>query len=205
MKELYKLIEGKTAILSTKQHSAVSDIIAAWTEPDKAKDVSHSAILRPDLQVTEARGDIKNPGVVNTPFADIIGNKALQYLYISIPKNQPDPVDVILWCNERVGRDYDFLNLGIIQFPARFYRKLPDWVIKLLPFQNKTTNAEKKYICSELANHFVRSLIKGCRYIFSRRNISDYTPADMLDLQIAHKELFDNYYCEPQNNILYKI
>lgn len=205
MKELYKLIDGKTAILSTKQHSAVSDIIAVWTEPDKAKDVSHSAILRPDLLVTEARGDIKNPQVVNTPFAYIIGNKALQYLYISIPKNQPDPVETILWCNERVGRDYDFLNLGIIQFPARFYRWLPDAVIKILPFQNKTAKAEKKYICSELANHFVRSLIKGCRYIFSRRNISDYTPSDMLDLQIAHTELFDNYYCEPQNNILNKI
>lgn len=205
MKELYELINGKTAILSTKQHSVISDVIGAWTEPDKARDVSHSAILRPDLQVTEARGDIKNPSVVNTPFADIIGNKALQYLYISIPKNQPDPIEVILWCNERVGRDYDFLNLGLIQFPARFYRWLPDAVIKLLPFQNKTKQAEKKYICSELANHFVRSLIKGCYYIFSRRNISDYTPADMLDLQIAHPELFDNYYCEPKNNILVKI
>ena len=205
MKELYELINGKTAILSTKQHTVISDVIGTWTEPDKAKDVSHSAILRPDLQVTEARGDIKNPRVVNTPFADIIGNKALQYLYISIPKNQPEPVETILWCNERVGRDYDFLNLGVIQFPARFYRWLPDAVIKLLPFQNKTKQAEKKYICSELANHFVRSLIKGCRYIFGRRNISDYTPADMLDLQISHPELFDNYYCEPQNNILVKI
>ena len=146
MKENYRLVDGKTAILSTKQKTTISNIIAVWTEPKKVKDVSHSAILRPDLLVTEARGDIKNPRVVNTPFADIIGNKALQYLYISIPKNQPEPVETILWCNERVGRDYDFLNLGIIQFPARFYRWLPDAVIKLLPFQKKTKQAEKKYI-----------------------------------------------------------
>jgi len=205
MNELYRLVDGKTAILSTKQKTTISNIIAVWTEPKKVKDVSHSAILRHDFIVTEARGDIKNPMVVNTPFVHIIENKKLEYLYISIPKNQPDPIEVILWCDERVGRDYDFLNLGLIQFPARFYRWLPDAVIKLLPFQNKTKQAEKKYICSELANHFVRSLIKGCRYIFGRRNISDYTPADMLDLQIAHPELFDNYYCEPQNNILVKI
>ena len=205
MKELYELIDGKTAILSTKQHSAISDVIAVWTEPDKAKDVSHSAILRHDLQVTEARGDIKNPRVVNTPFDDIIGNLDLQYIYISIPKNQPEPVSVILWCNDRVGRDYDFLNLGLIQFPARFYRWMPDWAIKLLPFQNKTSQAEKKYICSELANHFVRDVLPFCWHIFSRRNISDYTPADMLDLQIANIDLFDNYYCEPSNNILHKI
>jgi hypothetical protein len=205
MKELYELIDGKTAILSTKQHSAISDVITVCTEPDKAKDVSHSAILRPDLQVTEARGDIKNPRVVNTPFADIIGNPDLQYLYISIPKNQPDQIDTIIWCNRRIGRDYDFFNLGLIQLPAIFYRWMPDWAIKLLPFQNKTSQAEKKYICSELANHFVRSLIKECSYIFSRRNISDYTPADMLDLQISNTDIFDNYYCEPSNNILYKI
>ena len=205
MKELYELIDGKTAILSTKQHSAISYVIAVWTEPDKAKDVSHSAILRPDLQVTEARGDIKNPRVVNTPFAEIIGNPDMQYLYISIPKSQLDPVEVIIWCNERVGRDYDFLNLGLIQFPARFYRKLPDRIIKLLPFQNTIKQAEKRYICSELANHFVRSLIKECRYLFSSRNISDYTPADMLDLLIANTDLFDTYYCEPKNNILVKI
>jgi hypothetical protein len=205
MKELYELIDGKTAILSTKKRSFVSNFIAAWTEPDKAKDVSHSAILRPDLLVTEARGDLKPPKVVNTAFAEIISDKDLQYIYISIPKSQPDQIEAILWCNGRVGRDYDFLNLGLIQFPARFYRKLPDWAIKLLPFQNKTKQAEKRYICSELANHFVRSLIKGCSYIFSRRNISDYTPADMLDLQIVNADLFDNYYCEPSNNILHKI
>jgi len=198
MKELYELIGGKTAILSTKKHSAVSDIIATWTEPDKAKDVSHSAILRPDLQVTEARGDIKNPRVVNTPFADIVNDKDLQYMYISIPRDQPDPVDTILWCNYRIGRHYDFADLGLIQFP----KWIPSW---LNPFQQKTKQAEKRYICSELANHCVRSLFDGCARIFSRKPISYYSPADNLDLFIANPELFDNYYCEPQNNILYKI
>ena len=198
MKQLYQLIDGKTAILSTKKHSAVSDIIAVWTEADKAKDVSHSAILRADLLVTEARGDIKNPSVVNTPFADIIGDSDLQYMYISIPKRQPDPIDVMLWCNYRVGRPYDFANLGLIQFP-----KWISWAIN--PFQQKTKQAEKRYICSELANHCVRSLFEGCARIFSRKPIAYYSPANMLDLQIGNPELFDNYYCEPQNNILYKI
>lgn len=197
MTEIYELIDGKTAILSTKKRSLVSNIIAAWTEPDKAKDVSHTAILRADLYVTEARGDIKNPRVVNTPFADIIGDKDLQYMYISIPKEQPNQIDAILWCNERVGRPYDFANLGLIQFFGRWF----SWS----PFQRRIKKAEKRYICSEFGNHFVRSLIASCKRTFSRKPISDYTPADMLNLQITSNELFDNYYCEPQNKILVKI
>lgn len=197
MTELYKLIDGKTAILSTKKRSLVSNIIALWTEPDKAKDVSHTAILRSDLYVTEARGDIKNPQVVNTPFADIIGDKDLQYMYISIPIEQPDQIDAIIWCNERVGKPYDFANIGLIQIPSRWFR----WS----PFQRKIKQAEKRYICSELGNHFVRSLLESCKRRFSRKPISDYSPADMLDLQIASTDLFDNYYCEPQNKILVKI
>lgn len=196
MDNIFELVKGKTVLLSTKKHSHVSDLIAGYAGSKLAKDVSHSAVLSPDGMVTEALGDRDPAEVVDTPFAEIVNDIDLQYIYLSIPRFQPEPAASKKWLNERIGCKYDYANLFFIQLPSKW--------LSWLPFQRKTKNAEKKYICSELVAHFGRTFISN--YIFGAKPISDYNPSELLDLEIRHiPTSFDVYYYDATDKTLTKI